>query len=66
MAKVNNKENICFVKDNNFHNMHIAIKPILKAFKTLHNEYKQSKEDIIYLKTPIDHHKIAKINSRMK
>ena len=32
MAKVNHKENICFVKENNFHKMHISIRPISRAF----------------------------------
>ena len=46
--------------------MHIAIKPIVKAFETLNNEFKKSKEDIIYLKTPIDQLKVPKINNRLK
>ena len=52
MAKVNHQENICFIKENNIHPMHIAIRPIAKAFEKLKESFLKTKYSLITLKLP--------------
>ena len=51
MAKVNHMENICFIKENHIHKMHIAIRPT---------------DDLITLKKPLEHSKVVKIGNVLK
>ena len=61
MAKVNHKENICFVKESNFHKMHIAIRPIARAFEKLQESFIKTSGDLIKQKIPLENFKVAKI-----
>jgi hypothetical protein len=66
MAKVNHKENVCFIKEKRIHPMHIAIRPIVRAFEKLQKSFLKTKDDSITLKKPLENFKVAKIGSAMK
>jgi hypothetical protein len=66
MAKVNHKENICFIKEKHIHEMHIAIRPIVKAFENLQKCFLKAKDDLITLKKPLENFKVVKIGSALK
>ena len=65
MAKVNHQENICFIKEENIHPMHIAIRPIAKAFEKLQESFLKTKDSLITLKTPLENFKVAKVGRAM-
>ena len=54
LDKVNKKENVCFIKENNIHKMHIAIKPIIRAWETLQSSFVENKDDLKELKRPLN------------
>ncbi len=66
MAKVNHQENICFIKEKQIHPMHIAIRPIARAFETLQACFLKTKDDLITLKKPLETFKAAIIGRTMK
>ena len=65
-SKVNNKENICYVQETDFHKMHIAIRPITKAFEKLQESFTRTNDDIIKLKMPLENYKFAKIGRALQ
>ena len=60
------KENVCFMKENQIHTMHIAIRPIVRAFENLQKCFLKTKDDLITLKKPLQYWKVAKIGSALK
>jgi hypothetical protein len=66
MAKVNHKENICFIKEKYIHEMHIAIRPIVRAFENLQKCFLKTKDDLITLKKPLENSKVVKIVNALK
>ena len=66
MVKVNHQENICFIKEKNIHPMHIAIRPIAKAFEKLQESFLKTKDSLITLKTPLENFKVAKVGRAMQ
>jgi hypothetical protein len=60
MEKVWKKENICFIKENDFHAMHIAIRPIARAMENLQCKFVENKDDLIQLKRPLERFKVVK------
>ena len=46
MAKVNHSENICFIKENQIHKMHIAIRPIARTFEQLQKCFLKTTDDL--------------------
>jgi hypothetical protein len=59
MAKLNHKENICFIKGKQIHPMHIAIRPIARAFEKLQKCFNNSEKSL-------ENFKVARIGSAMK
>ena len=59
MAKVNNKEN-------NIHLMHLAFRPIARAFEKLQERFLKTKDSLITLKTPLENFKVAKVGRAMQ
>ena len=53
MAKVNHMENICFIREKHIHKMHIAIRPIARAFENLQKCFLKANDDLITLKKPL-------------
>jgi hypothetical protein len=66
MAKVNHKENVCFIKEKQIHEMHIAIRPNVRAFENMQKCFLKTKDDLITLKKPLEYSKVAKIGSALK
>ena len=66
LDKVNKKENVCFIKENNIHKMHIAIKPIIRAWETLQSSFVENKDDLKELKRPLNNFEAVKIGRAMK
>ena len=66
MAKVNHSENICFIKENQIHEMHIAIRPIVRAFEQLQKCFLKTSDDLITLKKPLESFKVVKIGNALK
>ena len=66
MAKVNHQENICFIKEKQIHPMHIAIRPIVRAFEKLQESFLKTKDDLITLKKTLETFKVAIIGRAMK
>ena len=67
MSKVNHPENICFIKESQTHEMHIAIRPIVRAFEQLQTCFLKTNEDnLITLKKPLESFKVVKIGNAMK
>ena len=60
LAKVHRKENLCYVKENDFHKMHIAIRPIARAFEKLQERFTKTDDDLIKLKMPLENIKLQK------
>ena len=48
------QENICFVKESNFHKKHIAIRPIASAFEKLQESFTKTSDDLIKLKMSLE------------
>ena len=66
IAKVNSKETPCYVRENNFHKMHIAIRPIARAFENLQESFRKTNDDLIKLKMPLENFKVTKIGRSMQ
>jgi hypothetical protein len=49
MAKVHRKENVCFIKENQIHKIHIAVRPITRAFEQLQESFTKRKDDFKYI-----------------
>ena len=45
MTKVHRKENIFYVKEKDFHKMHIAIRPIARAFEKLQEKFTNTNDE---------------------
>ena len=66
MAKVNHVENVCFIKEKHIHEMHIAIKPIVRAFENLQKCFLKTEDDLITLKRPLEYDKVVNIGNVLK
>ena len=66
LDKVNKKENVCFIKENNIHKMHIAIKSIIRAWETLQRSLVENEDDLKEFKRPLNNFKAVKIGQAMK
>ena len=54
MAKVDNKENCCFIRSKDINNMHRSILPIVKAFETLQIKFLKEGGPTARINTPLD------------
>jgi hypothetical protein len=54
MAKVENKENCCFIRPKDIHPMHISILPIVKAFEALQVKFLNDGGTTARINTPLD------------
>ena len=54
MAKVEKKENCCFIRPKDIHQMHISILPIVKAFEALQAKFLEEGGTTARLNTPLD------------
>ena len=54
MAKVEKKENYCFIRPKDIHQMHISILPIVKAFEALQAKFLEEGGATARLNTPLD------------
>ena len=54
MAKVDKKENCCFIRSKDINNMHISILPIVKAFETLQIKFLKEGGPTARINTPLD------------
>jgi hypothetical protein len=54
MAKVDNKENCCFIRPKDINNMHVSIMPIVKVFKALQIKFLKEGGPTARINTPLD------------
>ena len=63
LDKVTKIEKVCFLKEIDIHPMHIAVRPIVKAWETLQNAYVEDKEPAKNLRRPLNYFKAWKVGN---
>ena len=63
LDKVTKKEKVCFLKETNIHPMHVAVRPIVRAWETLQNAYVSDREPAKELRRPLYFFKACKVGN---
>ena len=66
LDKVTKKENVCFLKEEHGHKKHITVRPIVRAWETLQDNFVKIKDNLKELKRPLNNFKAVKIGHTLQ
>ena len=66
LDKVTKKEKVCFLKETDIHPMHIAVRPIVRAWETLQKAFVKDKEPAKELSRPLNFFKAWKVGNNFQ
>ena len=63
LDKVTKTEKVCFLKENDIHPMHVAVRPIVRAWETLQKAFVLDKDPAKELRRPLNYFKAWKVGN---